>query len=102
LRKLLVNRVVGPQVWHFVTDRWDELLSLYPENSIPRMVEVSRLCQLDGDGTPRLAQQVAAFVGTHSLGGQQRPVNQSLERLAVNVRFVVGQRPHLRSLLVKA
>jgi hypothetical protein len=66
------------------------------------MVEVSRLCQLDDDATPRLAEQVAAFLGTHSLGGQQRPVNQSLERLRVNVRFVVEQRPHLRSLLVKA
>ncbi len=102
LRKLLLNRVVGAGTWGFVTDHWDGLLALYPENSIPRMVEVSRLCRLDPDGTPRLAEGVAAFLAAHSLGGQQRPVDQSLERLAVNVRFVRSQRPHLRSLLLKA
>jgi puromycin-sensitive aminopeptidase len=102
LRKLLINRLVGPQVWSFVAGHWDRLLEIYPENSIPRMVEVSRLCDLDSNGTPRLAREVTAFLKTHRLGGQQRPVDQSLERLAVNVRFVRAQRPHLRSLLVKA
>jgi puromycin-sensitive aminopeptidase len=102
LRKLLVNRAVGPLVWDFVAGHWDRLLELYPENSIPRMVEVSRLCQLDENGAPKLADDVAAFWKTHTLGGQQRPVDQSLERLRVNVRFVLEQRPHLRALLVKA
>ncbi|MGA3352501.1 MAG: M1 family metallopeptidase [Acidimicrobiales bacterium] len=102
LRKLLINRFVGPKVWEFVAAHWDTLLAMYPENSIPRMVEVSRLCHLDADGTPRLARRVTDFLETHRLGGQKRPVEQSLERLAVNVRFVLEQRPHLRSLLVKA
>ncbi len=102
LRKLLMNRVVGPQVWDFVTAQWDRLLALYPENSITRMVEVSRLCQLADDGTPRLAREVVDFLASHSLGGQQRPVDQSLERLEVNVRFVLDQSPHLRALLLKA
>jgi puromycin-sensitive aminopeptidase len=102
LRKLLTNRVVSPGVWEFVTAHWDKLLALYPENSIPRMVEVSRLCQLDADGTPGLFLAVSSFLATHRLGGQQRPVDQSLERLRVNVRFVLEQRPDLGSLLVKA
>jgi len=102
LRNLLLNRAVGPSVWEFVAGHWDRLLELYPENSIPRMAEVSRLCQLDADDAPRLSREVAAFLASHSLGGQQRPVDQSLERLAVNVRFVLQQRPHLRALLLKA
>jgi aminopeptidase N len=102
LRNLLMNRAVGPAVWEFVAGHWDRLLELYPENSIPRMAEVSRLCQLDADGAPRLSREVAPFLAAHSLGGQQRPVDQSLERLAVNVRFVMEQRPHLRALLLKA
>jgi puromycin-sensitive aminopeptidase len=102
LRKLLMNRVVGPKTWGFVTAHWDKLLEMYPENSIPRMVEVSRLCQLERDGTPRISREVMAFLATHSLGGQQRPVDQSIERLGVNVRFVLEQRPHLGSLLAKA
>ena len=102
LRKLLTNRAVGPVVWEFVAGHWAELLHLYPANSIPRMIEVSRLCRLDPDGTPRLARDVGTFLAAHRLGGQQRPVDQSLERLAVNVRFVLQQRPYLRALLLKA
>jgi len=102
LRKLLTNRVVGPQVWEFVSGHWHTLLDRYPANSITRMIEVSRLCQLDPDGTPRLSHEVEAFFAAHRLGGQQRAVDQHLERLAVNVRFVLDQRPHLGSLLAKA
>ena len=61
VRKLLLNRVVGPQVWDFVTANLERLLGLYPENSIPRMLEVSRLCQLDADGDRRLFHEVIAF-----------------------------------------
>jgi hypothetical protein len=66
------------------------------------MLEITRLCQLDPDGTPRLSHEVAAFCAAHPLGGQQRAVDQHLERLAVNVRFVLEQRPHLGSLLAKS
>jgi puromycin-sensitive aminopeptidase len=102
IRRLLANRCVGPRVWQFVSSHWDRLLELYPSNSITSMLDVSRLCQLDSDGTPRLSREVTAFFASRDLGGQQRAVNQNLERLAVNVRFVLGQRPDLRSLLVKA
>jgi hypothetical protein len=66
------------------------------------MIEVSRLCQLDPDGSPRLSREVTAFLETHRLGGQQRTVDQSIERLEINVRFVLRLRPHLRSFLAKA
>jgi len=102
LRKLLMNRLVGPDVWEFVTVHWDKLLELYPENAVPKMIEVSRLCQLDPDGSPRLSREVTAFLETHRLGGQQRTVDQSIERLEINVRFVLRLRPHLRSFLAKA
>jgi puromycin-sensitive aminopeptidase len=102
LRKMLTNRVVGPMVWEFVVEHWETLLERYPSNSITRMLEVTRLCQPDPDGTPRLSHEVVAFFAAHPLGGQQRAVDQRLERLAVNVRFVLEQRPHLGSLLTKA
>ncbi len=102
LRSLLTNRVAGPQVWDFVSGHFDTLLERYPSNSITRMLEVSRLCQLDPDGTAGLSLKVASFLAAHPLGGQQRAVDQSLERLAVNVRFVLAQRPVLGSLLAKA
>jgi puromycin-sensitive aminopeptidase len=102
VRKLLTNRVAGPQTWGFMSSHWAALLERYPANSIPRMIEVSRLCQLDAGGTPRLSREVVAFFAAHPLGGQQRAVDQHLERLAVNVRFVLAQRPQLGSLLTKA
>jgi puromycin-sensitive aminopeptidase len=102
IRKLLTNRSVGPQVWEFVARHWEALLERYPANSITRMVEVSRLCQLDPGGEPRLSRDVVSFFGAHPFGGQQRQVDQHLERLAVNVRFVLAQRAHLGSLLAKA
>lgn len=102
LRRLLTNRAVGPAVWDFVSTNWSTLLARYPANSITRMLEITRLCQLDSDGTPRLSQEVAAFCAAHPLGGQQRAVDQHLERLAVNVRFVLEQRSHLGSLLAKS
>jgi aminopeptidase N len=102
LRSLLTNRVAGPQVWEFVSGHWDTLLERYPANSITRMLEVSRLCQLDSDGTPGLSRRVTAFCAAHPLGGQQRAVDQSLERLAVNVRFVLAHRSILGSCLAKA
>jgi hypothetical protein len=90
---------VGPQVWEFITQHWKELIELYPTNAVPRMIEVSRLCQLDADQSPRLQGQVTKFLAAHRLGGQQRAIDQSLERLAVNVRFVLKQRPSLKSVL---
>jgi hypothetical protein len=66
------------------------------------MIEVSRLCQLDSEATPQLARDVAAFCAAHPLGGQQRAVDQCLERLAVNVRFVLAHRAVLGSILAKA
>ena len=102
LRTLLLNRVVGPAVWEFVAEPLATLSARYPANSITRMLEVSRLCQLDADGTPRLSRRGRGVMAAHPFGGQQRAVDQRLERLAVNVRFVLEQRPHLGSLLAKA
>jgi puromycin-sensitive aminopeptidase len=102
LRKLLINRIVGPQTWEFISSHWDKLVELYPTNSITRMLEVSRLCQLDPAQNATLASQVVAFCAEHPLGGHQRAMDQNLERLAVNVLFVLTQRPQLGSLLDRA
>ena len=102
LGSLLTNRVAGPQVWEFVSGHWHTLVERYPANLITRMLEVSRLCQLDSDGAPRLSREVTEFCAAHPLGGLQRAVDQGLERLAVNVRFVMKHRPLLGSLLAKA
>ena len=102
LRKLLINRVVGPQVWDFVTAHCDSPARVVPGELDPE----------DARGLPPLparpgrhawlSRRGHRLLASHRLGGQQRAVDQSLERLAVNVRFVLAQRPHLRPLLLKA
>ena len=94
---LLGNRVGGPAVWQRVTEDWDTLVERFPVNSLPRMLSgVSALC-----GDPAVAEQVTAFLSAHPLRAGQRTVDQTLERLAVNVAFGQHQRGRLASLLAQ-
>jgi hypothetical protein len=83
---LVANRVNGPVAWRRTTEEWDALVEKFPANILPRMLDGIRgLCS-----PPELAEQVTAFVRAHPLPAAGRSVDQSLERLAVNVAF--GQR----------
>jgi puromycin-sensitive aminopeptidase len=83
LQLLLANRSTGPDAWHRVTREWDSLVSKFPSNILPRMLDgVRGLCD-----PPSLAQDVTDFVTTHPLPAGGRTVDQILERLAVNVAF---------------
>ncbi len=86
LQSLLANRITGPAIWQRVTEEWDTLVTKFPSNILPRMLDgVRGLCQ-----PPELADQVTRFIETHPLPAGGKTVEQILERLAVNVSF--GQR----------
>jgi puromycin-sensitive aminopeptidase len=86
LQSLVANRITGPAVWHRVTEEWDALVERFPSNILPRMLDGIRgLCT-----PPELAGQVTSFVEAHPLPAGGRTVEQTLERLGVNVAF--GQR----------
>ena len=78
---LLAQRDVGPGVWLLVQDHWDELTSRIPANTQSRMVDSVRLLCRD----PALAATVRAFLERHPLTSGQRTVEQTIERLGVNV-----------------
>ncbi len=102
LRQLLATRANGEATWEFIVQRWAELTNRFPAHAIPGMLGgISRLAYLDADARPVLAEAVAEFLAAHPLGGHQRTVQQHLERLEVNVRFVREQRPLLGELLAK-
>jgi len=83
LQSLLANRVTGPTIWRRVTDDWDTLVTKFPSNILPRMLDgVRGLCN-----PPELADEVTEFVVGHPLPTGGRTVEQILERLAVNVAF---------------
>jgi puromycin-sensitive aminopeptidase len=92
VQMLLANRVNGPATWERLRQRWDHVLERFPANIFPRMLDsVKLLCR---DRT--LGQSVQQFLRDHPLPSGQRTVEQSIERLGVNMalaerlRAVVG------------
>ncbi len=85
---LLANRDAGPATWTRVTEHWDELVGRIPANILPRMLGgVTSLCR-----DPELAGEVRSFVQAHPLAIGQRTVDQTLERLAINVSLASAWR----------
>ena len=88
LASMLRNRAIGRCTWSFISDRFDELVERFPENSIHRMLDgISSLAQLDEHGEPELAGEVERFCESHIEGARRRLIDQSLERLTINVRL---------------
>ncbi|MGH8988029.1 MAG: ERAP1-like C-terminal domain-containing protein, partial [Acidimicrobiales bacterium] len=83
VRSLLANRVGGSMIWERVKAEWSRILDRFPDVSHAAMVSAVRtLCH-----DPALADDVTQFLADHPLPVGQRTVAQTLERLAVNVRF---------------
>lgn len=83
VRGLLANRVGGPTVWEHVKAEWGTLLARLPDvNQAPMVATVRMLC-----ADRALAEDVDRFLTTHPVAIAQRTVVQTLEHLAVNVRF---------------
>jgi puromycin-sensitive aminopeptidase len=78
----LGNLEHGDLAWRWLRERWAELLERFPDNSHARMIEnVSTLAR------PELADEIRAFLSAHPVKAGQRTVEQTLERLDVNVAF---------------
>ncbi len=76
----MTNRHHGPPAWEFVKSNWDEMLEMYPDNSIVRMVSgVQALSK------PEHATDIKQFFETHGVPTGQLSLEQHLERLDVNM-----------------
>jgi len=83
---LLANREAGPSTWARVIEHWDELVARIPANILPRMLSgVTSLCR-----DPELVREVRTFVHAHPLSIGQRTVDQTLERLTINLSFALA------------
>ena len=83
VRTLLANRVGGPAVWERVKADWQALLERFPDVAHHSMLAAVRTLCAD----PALADDVTRFLTDHPLDVGQRSVVQTLEQLAVHVRF---------------
>ena len=75
----MFNRHHGMAAWQFIKSHWDEMLEMYPDNAIVRMVSgVQALSK------PEQAADIKQFFETHSVPSVQLTLEQHLERLDIN------------------
>jgi puromycin-sensitive aminopeptidase len=85
---LTTNAVTGPSVWRAVTARWDEALATFPPSLLVRLTLGVSTFITDA----AFADTVEAFHRSHTLGGDQRTVEQYLERMRVGLAFAATLR----------
>jgi puromycin-sensitive aminopeptidase len=85
------NRVSGPAVWRYLTSRWDDALATFPPLVHSRMVGGIATFIADRD----FAAEVDAFHRSHPIAGEQRTVEQLLERLRIGLDFADALRSQL-------
>ena len=80
MRAILFNVAAREAAWSFMKDHWDEMLSKYPDSSIPRMCEgIVALV------TAELEADVREFLARHPVKQGGRAIEQHLERLRIAV-----------------
>jgi len=97
----LVNEALGNTrhnglVWEWVKQHWDELLSRYPDNSHARMLE-----NIAALNVPEQAADVRSFLEAHPVKAGKKTVEQTLERLDVNVAFRERESARIASLFTE-
>jgi len=82
------NAKTGPAVWKYLTKRWDEAAEKFPANSLSRLTL----------GVPTFindesfADEVEKFHTEHPLVGEQRTVEQAIERMRIGLTFAAAMR----------
>jgi puromycin-sensitive aminopeptidase len=91
LGQLSMNRVTGPTAWRYFTERWDEAMEKFPPSTHSRLaMGVPTFINDEG-----FANVVEKFHHEHSLGGEQRTIEQQLERMRVGLAFAEAVRPQI-------
>ena len=76
------NKEQGYLAWQFVKDNWDKINEVFPSNSIVRMLSgITSLSKSDE------ADDVLAFFEDHDVPQGQLTLQQTLEKLRVNVAY---------------
>ena len=86
------NRQGKDLAWEFIKDNWDELDRRYGRGGFAIM----RLVGITGAfTTPERAQEVEEFFRDHPAPSAQRTIQQSLERIRLNVKWLESNRQGL-------
>ncbi len=88
------NRDQGERVWKYVTENWDEMIEMFPDNSIVRMAGGIRALS-----KPEIAAEIEKFFETHKVPTGELTMQQQLEKLRVNVAMREREAANLEKLL---
>jgi hypothetical protein len=88
---LSMNAKTGPSVWRLIAARWDEALAKFPPNTLSYMTFGVRTYINDA----AFADEVEAFHTAHPLSGEQKAVQQNIERMRVGLTFAAAMRAQL-------
>lgn len=88
---LSMNAVSGPSVWRQIASRWDEAHAKFPPNTLSFLTLGLRTYINDVS----FADEVEEFHTTHRLSGEQKTVEQNLERMRVGLTFAAAMREQL-------
>lgn len=99
LAGILASREGCLLAWEAVEQHWDEMLKMWPPNTIHRMLDSLPSLVAAGDDA---VSRAFAWLDEHPLARGERKVAQSRERLRVNVAFRQRVGGRLASLLAAA
>ena len=88
---LTSNATTGPSVWRLMTSRWDEVHAKFPPNTLSYTTR--GIVTFIND--PAFADEVEAFHTSHRLSGEQKEVEQNIERMRVGLTFAAAMRAQL-------
>ena len=88
---LSTNATTGPSVWRLIASRWGEALAKFPPNTLSYMALGVRTFINDA----ALADEVEAFHTSHPLSGDQKSVQQNIERMRVGLTFAAAMREQI-------
>jgi puromycin-sensitive aminopeptidase len=90
----LSNPVIGTRAWTFMRDRWTDLVTRYPDNSISRMVGGVR-----GIWDPAAAADVLEFFTVPRVPHSDRPIAQHMEMVRAHQAARTRERDRLTAAL---
>jgi puromycin-sensitive aminopeptidase len=82
IRSVMINPYGGTLAWKFVTERWSELLKLYPDQLTVRMLD-----GITGLVTSNLLKETKAFLKEHPISIGEKTIAQYLEKQTIAVAF---------------
>ena len=72
--------------WNFIEDNWKKINEIFPNNTIPRMFGGIKSISDEG-----LAKRVSSFFEKNPIPQGQKTIDQNIEKMKINLKFVDNQ-----------